>query len=176
MDMDKLLPGHEVDGIREYDNPPPAWLVWLFNLSILFSIGYCIVYPSTWFWNGTMGWSQTGQYDRQMVAAQERYGTPAEAAPADVDLVALAQDPTALAAGEEIFKVRCAACHGASGEGGPIAPSLVDDEWLYGNAPDDIIASISGGRPNGMPTWGKVLSSTEVAEVAAFVTKLKGED
>ena len=37
-DEDRIL-GHDYDGIQEYDNPMPAWWVWIFWVTILFSIG-----------------------------------------------------------------------------------------------------------------------------------------
>ena len=38
--------GHEWDGIRELNTPLPRWWLWLFYLTIVWSIGYWIVYPS----------------------------------------------------------------------------------------------------------------------------------
>src|SRR5690349_24366508 len=38
--------GHEWDGIRELNTPLPRWWLWLFYATIIWSIGYWIVYPS----------------------------------------------------------------------------------------------------------------------------------
>ena len=38
--------GHEWDGIEELDNPMPRWWLWTFYLTIIWSIGYMIVYPA----------------------------------------------------------------------------------------------------------------------------------
>jgi cytochrome c oxidase cbb3-type subunit 3 len=38
--------GHEWDGVRELNNPLPRWWLWLFYITIIWSIGYWIVYPS----------------------------------------------------------------------------------------------------------------------------------
>jgi len=38
-DRDRLLP-HAQDGIEEYDNPLPGWWVWIFWVTIVFSLGY----------------------------------------------------------------------------------------------------------------------------------------
>ena len=35
---------HVVDGIKEYDNPLPAWWVWIFVLTIVFGLGYMAYY------------------------------------------------------------------------------------------------------------------------------------
>src|ERR1700757_3025888 len=38
--------GHTWDGIRELNTPLPRWWLWLFYATIIWSIGYWIVYPS----------------------------------------------------------------------------------------------------------------------------------
>ena len=40
----QLIESHNFDGIRELDNPPPPWLMYIFYISVLFSIGYWIYY------------------------------------------------------------------------------------------------------------------------------------
>lgn len=167
--MAKLL-DHEVDGIQEFDNPPPPWLVWLFYSTIVFAIGYVIVYPSTWFWQGTTRWTSGQQYENQMAQAQELYpSAPVGQMPVD----GLPTDPATLELGAQVFKVRCAPCHGDNAEG-KIGPNLTDDEWIYGNKPNDLVETITNGRPKGMPPWGKVLSHDEVLEVAGYVSSLGG--
>ena len=37
--------GHDFDGIEELNNPLPAWWTWLFIVTIVFSIGYFVLYP-----------------------------------------------------------------------------------------------------------------------------------
>ena len=70
--------------------------------------------------------------------------------------------------GGKVFRARCAACHGAKGEGGIGSRlnsesflSMVDDEFLY--------RSITEGRPGtAMPSW-HFLSSDDVADVISFL-------
>src|SRR2546430_233805 len=38
--------GHVWDGIRELNTPLPRWWLWLFYITIIWSIGYWIVYPA----------------------------------------------------------------------------------------------------------------------------------
>ena len=38
--------GHEWDGMRELNTPLPRWWLWLFYVTIVWSIGYWIVYPA----------------------------------------------------------------------------------------------------------------------------------
>lgn len=59
--------GHEWDGIKELNNPAPRWWLIVMIITIIWGIGYSVVYPS---WPtlsgdgerggtvGTMGWTQ----------------------------------------------------------------------------------------------------------------------
>ena len=52
--------GHEWDGIRELNTPLPRWWLWLFYVTIVWAIGYWIVYPA-WplvssYTTGAFGW------------------------------------------------------------------------------------------------------------------------
>src|SRR3954451_16626432 len=38
--------GHEWDGLKELNTPLPRWWLWLFYITIVFSVGYWIVYPA----------------------------------------------------------------------------------------------------------------------------------
>ncbi len=38
--------GHEWDGVRELDTPLPRWWLYILYASILWSVGYWIVYPA----------------------------------------------------------------------------------------------------------------------------------
>ena len=54
--------GHEWDGLKELNNPLPRWWLWVWMISIVWSIGYWVVYP-TWptisgSTVGTLGWTQ----------------------------------------------------------------------------------------------------------------------
>jgi cytochrome c oxidase cbb3-type subunit 3 len=50
----------------------------------------------------------------------------------------------------------------------------MDAEWIYGSSPDNIYASIVGGRPNGMPAFGGKLAVTQVWQLVAYVRSLSG--
>ncbi len=61
--------GHEWDGIEELNTPLPRWWLWLFYATIVWSIGYWIVYPA-WplvssYSNGLFNW-----HTRSTVASQ----------------------------------------------------------------------------------------------------------
>ena len=38
--------GHEWDGIQELNTPLPRWWLWLFYATIVWAVGYWIVYPA----------------------------------------------------------------------------------------------------------------------------------
>ena len=66
-EKDPLLMSHEADGIKELDNNLPRWWVWLFNLSIVFSIIYVLYYHVL-----NMGLSSAEAYEAAMKIANEQ--------------------------------------------------------------------------------------------------------
>ena len=84
-------------------------------------------------------------------------------------------DPDELAAGEALFFMYCASCHGEQGTGTPAlgAPDLTDAVWLYGDSAVTTEAMIgdvvSNGRSNDMPAFGDRLSAAEIRELAIYV-------
>lgn len=165
--MPKKIP-HSIDGIEEYDNPVPRWLMWLLYATIVIAAVYLVLYPG--FWAGATGWNQHEMYKAEMAEAEARY---ASARPEKVDVAALAGDPAAIAEGKKIFSTNCAACHGPEA-GGAIGPDLTDSEWLYGGAPAEIARTVSEGTAGGMPPWESQLGAEKIAKVAVFVHSLGG--
>src|SRR5262245_58548007 len=57
--------GHEWDGIKELNTPLPRWWVWLFYATIVWAIGYWVVYPAwptiTGYTAGVFGYSTRAQ-------------------------------------------------------------------------------------------------------------------
>ena len=79
----------------------------------------------------------------------------------------------AVSEGQRLFsQMNCSGCHAYGG--GAIGPALMDDEWIYGSAPQQIFASIAEGRPNGMPAWEYSLSNQQIWELVAYVRSLSG--
>lgn len=167
--------GHRWDGdLQEYNNPLPRWWLWLFYLSVAFSVVYLLLYPGLGNFRGILGWSQTGQYDLEV----ERVGKQQEAFYArfsGMELTELAGDADAMAAAGNIFGNRCAQCHGSDGRGAPGFPNLSDDAWLWGGDPDSILASIRNGRTGIMPALGDALGGERgVGQMAEYVRSLAG--
>lgn len=73
--------------------------------------------------------------------------------------------------GEGIFLENCASCHGESGEGGLEvgAPSLIDDQWIYGSGENAIFRTVWDGRKGVMPAWEGRLSDADIRKLALFV-------
>jgi cytochrome c oxidase cbb3-type subunit 3 len=68
----------------------------------------------------------------------------------------------------------CAPCHGVNG-GGSIGPPLMDDMWIYGGKPDQIYATISQGRPDGMPSFGGHINTQQIWQLVAYVQAMSGQ-
>lgn len=80
-------------------------------------------------------------------------------------------NPQAVQTGKLLFGAfNCSGCH--SNGGGGMGPSLMDDEWIYGDRLDQIHQSIVQGRPNGMPSWGGKIPDAQIWQLAAYVRSL----
>lgn len=168
--------GHIWDeDLKELNNPLPRWWLGLFWATVIFSLGYLVLYPGLGAFEGTLGWSQRGQYEREMRAAQESF----EARYAELaarDLGDLADDPEARAIGRNLYANNCATCHGADAGGAPGYPALTDDHWLWGGAPEQVLTSILEGRNGVMPGFGQNLDEREITRTAVYVQQLAGRD
>jgi cytochrome c oxidase cbb3-type subunit 3 len=183
--------GHEWDGIRELNTPLPRWWLWLFYLTIIWAIGYWVVYPA-WplvssFTTGTFGWSS------RVAVATDLNDLQALRAPMNTKLAASAlgdiktDQPLAdftYAQGRAAFRENCGPCHGAGGGGAKGYPNLIDDDWLWGGSIDSIQQTISHGvrnenadsRQSQMPSFGRdgILTTAQIHDVAYYVRSLSG--
>ena len=66
----------------------------------------------------------------------------------------------------------CNGCHAEGG--GSMGPPLMDDEWIYGSDPENIVATIVEGRPNGMPAFRGRIANQQLWQIAAYVRSLAG--
>jgi len=169
--------GHVWDGdLQEYNNPLPRWWLWLFYLTVVFSIIYLVLYPGLGNFQGVLGWSQTGQYQEEVARIESRQ-QEFFARFDDMELAALAQDRDAMAAAANIFGNRCAQCHGSDGRGAPGFPNLTDGAWLWGGDEAAILTSIREGRVGLMPPMGDVVGGERgVAQMVEYVRSLAGLD
>ena len=167
--------GHEYDGIKEYDNPLPQWWFILFIATLVFTVGYLIVYPGMGKWPGVFGWTSDGQLKGEQLAHERKYA-PEFARYAATPIEQLIKNPKALKMGERVFINNCALCHGMDAGGNFGFPSLIDDDWLYGDTPEAIKTTIVHGRKGQMPAWSALLGEKGVTQVASYARELSGID
>jgi cytochrome c oxidase cbb3-type subunit 3 len=167
--------GHVYDGIEELDNPLPAWWFYMFVITIVWAIGYLILYPGMGNFPGVLGWTQVGQYDREVAAADERFRDMRDRYMA-LSVEEIAVDPKVRKMGMRMFGNNCAQCHGADAKGSYGFPNLTDKDWLYGGSPDEIKASITNGRQGTMPAWGDIIGDQGVTDVTAYVLSVNGRE
>ena len=172
---DEDLVGHVWDGdLEEWNNPAPKWWLYLYFITILWAVGYMIAYPGIGAFEGTLGWSQEGQYEEEMQAAEARYA-PIYEAFAEMDFESLAADPDAQKLGRSLFAGYCTTCHGSDARGGPGYPNLTDNDWQWGNSEDNIVATITNGRNGIMTSWAAILGSDEnIDNMVRYVRSLSG--
>ena len=179
--------GHEWDGIEELDTPLPRWWLWSFYATIVFALGYVILYPA---WplihgatQGTTGWTSRGQL-AQEEAARNAELAPIRASIASTPIEQLPANPAlfrqAVEGGRAAFRMHCVQCHGAGAAGSPGYPNLNDDDWLWGGDLRAIEFTILNGarnpghpqtRTSMMPAFGRdgIMTPAQIEDVVAYV-------
>jgi len=167
--------GHVWDGdIQEGNNPMPRWWLGLFWLTIVWGLVFFVVYPSFGSWS-ISGWTQAGQYDDEVAAAEAVYGE-IFARFAATPITELVDNPAALSAGRNLFVNNCAQCHGSDAGGARGYPNLTDAEWQWGGTPEQVLATIRNGRTGVMPPLGQALDAATVDLLVDYVQSLAGRD
>ncbi len=184
--------GHEWDGIKELNTPLPRWWVYVFYATIIWSIGYWVVYPAwptiSGYTAGLFNYSTRAQVRAELADLEKLRGEKSVVL-ASAPLASIMQDPALLqqarARGKAAFGDNCAPCHGSGAAGSKGFPNLNDDDWLWGGALDDIKQTLDFGIRSGhkqaregsmMPFGGKdgLLKIDEIKTVANFVRSLSG--
>lgn len=170
-DEEALLLDHNYDGIQELDHPLPQWWLWLFYLTIAFSVFYSIYYMTG------IGPTLREELEVSMkeIEARKPKVAEGEGAPTDETFMALLSQADRIKNGQEVFAGKCAACHGDQGQG-LIGPNLTDNHWLHGTGkPTEIASTIRLGVPaKGMPPWGDLLTQDELMNVTAYIMSIRG--
>ena len=166
--------GHVWDeDLRELNNPLPRWWLWLFVITVVFSVGYLVLYPGLGSFKGTLGWNSRAEHEAESRLNAERIERTL--APFSARSAAeLTSDPAALNIGRNLFLNNCATCHGSDGGGAPGFPNLADQDWLWGGDADIVVASIAQGRIGAMPPWGEALGARGVEDMLSYVMGLSG--
>src|SRR4051812_8686698 len=181
--------GHEWDGIRELNTPLPRWWLWTLYLTIVWAVGYWVVYPA-WplissFSAGMFGWSS------RAAVVSDLNELKAMRSPMNTKLAATAlgsiKTDQALAdftyaQGRAAFRENCGPCHGAGGGGAKGYPNLNDNDWLWGGTLEQIQETVEFGirsghakaRESQMPAFGRdgMLKSNEIVAVANYVRSI----
>lgn len=166
---------HSYDNIEEYNNPLPRWWLYLFYITIVFSIVYLVLYPGFGHFKGLLGWTQVNQYEAEVSKVNETIA-PLYAELNARPIAELARDPKALAIGQRLFGNNCALCHGSDAKGSPSFPNLTDNDWLYGGTPELIKQSILHGRMGAMPAFKESLDEPTRIGLRHYTLALSGRD
>ena len=185
--------GHEWDGLKELNNPLPRWWIWVFLITVIWSVWYFIVYPA---WptlsgatEGTSGYTQfreLEQSQQEIIDRQAAYLARFEEASNEEIMNNAELYAFAMAGGASAFKDNCATCHGTGAEGSKGYPNLNDDDWLWGGTMDDIHLTLLHGirvqgsydtRISQMPAFGKdkLLTYEQINAVVDHVLSLSGD-
>ncbi|MEO5336942.1 MAG: cytochrome-c oxidase, cbb3-type subunit III [Magnetospirillum sp. WYHS-4] len=183
--------GHEWDGIKELNTPLPRWWIYTFYATIVWSIGYWMVYPA-WptfsdYTKGMFGYSSRAEHAREMKDVKKsREVWSKEFEKKTVDEIAADRKlmQYAMAGGKMIFGDNCAPCHGSGGSGAKGYPILADNDWLWGGTRDAVYQTIRFGirsehkdaRISDMPKYltDQIISKEEADAVADYVLTLSG--
>jgi cytochrome c oxidase cbb3-type subunit III len=164
--------GHDYDGIRELDNKLPPWWLWMFYISIIFSIIYWILFHVT---ASAPNIHQEYEQDMETAKASVAAYMAKQADQVDENTVVLLTDAQDVELGKSIFTTSCVPCHGASGEGNSIGPNLTDEYWLHGGGIKNVFNTIKYGViEKGMQSWKDNLRPTDMQRVASYILSLQG--
>ncbi len=185
--------GHVWDGdLKELNKPLPRWWLYVLYATIVWAIGYWIVYPA-WptlndtYTKGVFDYSQRAELGKEIAAAKEAQAKYfAEIAATPIGDIEKNQEllPFVMAGGAAVFGDKCGPCHGKGGGGAVGYPNLNDDDWLWGGTPEGIQHTIEVGIRSGhgeardmaMPRFGLdgMLKREEITGAAQFVLSLSG--
>jgi cytochrome c oxidase cbb3-type subunit 3 len=184
--------GHEWDGIRELNTPLPRWWLGIFYATIVWSVGYWVIYPAwplvTGATSGVIGYASRLTIDHDLALLRDFRATQSKGL-AEAPLEQIRTDPSlfriAMAQGKAAFGDNCAACHGVGGVGAKGYPNLNDDDWLWGGKLAEIETTLQHGirftgdsdtRISQMPAFGrdKLLTPEQIRAVANHVRELAG--
>lgn len=168
---DETSMGHEWDGIKELNNPLPRWWFGLFLISIIWGFGYLYFYPGLGNYEGSLGWTQTGEFEESLKANRSKQEA-FFAEYSELDIPQLAANVTAMETGQRLFLNNCATCHGSAGQGAKGFPNLADDDWLKDSSAATIYSTIQNGRNGMMPNLG--ISKANSVILAEYVQSLSG--
>lgn len=158
---------HSFDGIVEYDNIMPRWIVAILILTIIFAGIYPLYYHLGEGKLGPERWEQA-----EKLALEERLANQTGPLPEE-ELVNMLSVNDYIEAGKAAWKkANCQQCHLENLQGN-IGPNMLDDYWIHGNSLSEMIDVVANGRNNNqMPPQKTILSQTEIRNVVLYVAKM----
>jgi cytochrome c oxidase cbb3-type subunit 3 len=184
--------GHEWDGIKELNTPLPRWWLWVFYATVIWSIGYWVLYPAwptlTGYTQGVLDQSQRDDVKaavdklkaERQVLGRQLANAPLDQIESNPELLQFARE-----AGKSAFGDNCATCHGSGAQGFKGYPNLNDDVWLWGGKLEDIRKTIAVGvrsthpetRTSLMPAFGrdKLLEPKQIDDLTEYVLSIAGQ-
>ncbi len=165
--------GHVWDEtLEEFNNPLPKWWMWLFYITVVFSLVYAALYPTLGGYQGMLNWSSFGKHAEEVKAVNDTI-KPLYDKYLNTDLKALAGDKEAMETGKRLYLTYCMQCHGADGKGAKGFPNLADNDWQWGGDAVQIVETISNGRVGAMPAHAQLGAET-IKDLANYVRSLSG--
>lgn len=160
---------HTWDGdLQELNNPLPRWWLNMFILTIVFAFVYLALFPGLGITKGVLGWSSADQHDERLAVVDAKRAQHFSQFDGQ-SIEQLADSNAAIQAAGRLFADNCAGCHGPQAQGATGFPNLTDADWLYGNQPEQILASIRNGRTGMMPAQAAIIPADKVDDLVALV-------
>jgi cytochrome c oxidase cbb3-type subunit 3 len=167
-----LIEDHDYDGIKELDNNPPPWIMWILYITIFWSAFYLAVFHVL-----KIGDLQETEYIKEIEKANIQKELISQSNTFDEENILLLESETDLNAGKELFISKtCVTCHGNLGEGNAIGPNLTDEYWLLGSSPSDVFKTIKYGNSiKGMTAFKDQLTDANMQQLTSYIlVKLQG--
>ncbi|MFP6775304.1 MAG: cytochrome-c oxidase, cbb3-type subunit III [PS1 clade bacterium] len=154
--------------------PAPFWWFWLITSALIFSVLYMIFYPSFGNYNGLFNLTMEERYSESKADINDKYYKKLTTLNS-LDMESLQSSQDAMHLAGNIYAQNCAACHGKDAKGQDVFPNLTDDDWLWGDKPEQIKHSISFGRNAVMPAWGGPLGEEGTTKMAEYIKSISSK-
>lgn len=159
-----LIEEHEYDGIKELDNKPPPWLMWILYGTIVWSVAYMFHYHVF-----NTGKTQEEEFQEEMAEAKANMPKT----DFDESNIKLIDIENKMAEAQKLYAEKtCTACHGAVGEGNAVGPNLADKYWIHGNSPEEVFKVIKYGVPEkGMTPFKDQMTNEQMVLLTSYLLK-----
>lgn len=162
--------------LREGDNPLPFWWFWLILSGMIITAIYLMLYPGLGSFSGALRWSHSGEVTENLQKFKTEFASLNDEIK-NSSIEELQSRTEIMDAAQDLFNQNCSACHGYQAQGqANLFPNLVDDEWQWGNSPEQIEQSIRDGRKGVMMSWQAMLNDDGVEKLSDYVLTSLGKE